>query len=249
MRSSKFLFFLACLAPPTASLGSSALDTLNRFSPYVVTLSVGPAFAGNGKTQTVYVSPFINKTYAANNKTNVLFDGELFLGIERVIYPNVQGELGIAVAATNHAQLSGNIWDFGNAQFNNSNYTYQVQHTHIAAKGKLIGDVGYTIRPYVSGSLEVGFNQAYDFVTAPTTFAAVAAPNFTSTTTTAFSYTLGFGVQRAFNADWRAGIGYEFADWGKNQLGSAAGQMVGNGPFLNHFYTNGIQLGIHYYHA
>lgn len=249
MRSNKSLFLLACLALPIASLAKPAMDTFNRFSPYVMTLSVGPTFAGNGETQTFYVSPFINKTYAANKRTNTLFDGELFLGIERALHHNLQSELGIAVAATNNAELSGDIWDFGSAQFNNSSYTYQVQHTHIAAKGKLIGDVGYTIKPYISGSLGVGFNQAYNFLITPTIFAAIAAPGFPSTTTTAFTYTLGFGVQRALNAHWRAGIGYEFADWGKNQLGPAAGQTVGSGPLLNHFYTNGIQLSIHYYHA
>jgi hypothetical protein len=56
-------------------------------------------------------------------------------------------------------------------------------------------------------------------------------------------------VSTLINAHWRAGIGYEFADWGKNQLGAAPGQALGNGILLNHFYTNGIQLIIHYYHV
>lgn len=253
MTFNKSLFLLAGLASPLAGLAQPTdtilADTFNRFSPYVVTLSVGPTFAGGGETQTFYVTPFIKKTYTANKKTSAIFNGELFLGIERLLRSNLQGELGLAVAATSNAELSGDIWDFGNARFNNSSYTYQVQHTHIAAKGKLVADVGYAIKPYVSASLGVGFNQAYDFVITPTIFAAVAAPNFASRTTTAFTYTLGFGVQRAINEHWRAGIGYEFADWGKNQLGAAPGQTLGSGLLLNHFYTNGIQFSIHYYHA
>jgi hypothetical protein len=194
---------LAGLASPIAGIAQTAhavlADTFSRFSPYVVTLSVGPTFVNSGEMQTFYVSPFIKKTYAANKKTNAIFDGELFLGIERPLRSNLQGELGVAVAATSNAYLSGDIWDFGKARFNNSSYTYQAQHTHIAAKGKLVADVGYAIKLYVSGSLGVGFNQVYDFAITPTIFAAVAAPNFTSTTTTAFTYTLGFGVQRAIN--------------------------------------------------
>jgi opacity protein-like surface antigen len=253
MIGNKAHFLLAGLVLPIAGLAQPAhavlADTFNRVSPYVVTLSVGPTFESGGETQTIYVSPFIKKTYAANKKTNAIFDGEVFLGIERPLRSNLKGELGLAIAATSNATLSGDIWDFGNARFNNSSYTYQVQHTHIAAKGKLVADVGYAIKPYVSGSVGVGFNQAYDFAITPTIFAAVAAPNFTSTTTTAFTYTLGLGIQRTINEHWRAGVGYEFADWGKNQLGAASGQTQGRGLLLNHFYTNGIQLSLHYYHA
>ncbi len=102
------------------------------------------------------------------------------------------------------------------------------------------------LKPYVSGSLGVGFNQAYHFNITPTIFAAVPAPNFTSNTTVAFTYTLGIGLQRAINAHWKVSAGYEFADWGKSQLGTALGQTLGAGLSLNHLYTNGIQFSLSY---
>lgn len=236
-----FVSSLDCLAD---AISPSILD---GFPSYVVSLSMGPMFTGDGQSQTIYVSPFIKKTYAANKNTNVVFDGELFLGIQQQLRFHLQSELGLAVAATTPAKLSGDIWDFGDMRFNNSSYTYQVQHTHIAAKGRLIANIENNIKPYLSGSLGAGFNQAYDFVIIPMTFAAVAAPNFTSTKTTGLTYTVGLGVQRTINEHWRAGIGYEFADWGKNQLGPAAEQTLGSGLVLNQFYANGIQFSIYYY--
>lgn len=215
-------------------------------SPYIVTLSVGPIWENGGETQTFYVSPFIQKTYAANQSTQTLFDGELFLGIEKPLLFDLEGQLGLAVAATSNAKLSGDIWDDADPLFNNFNYTYNIQHTHIAAKGKLLGEFRGIFKPYVSGSLGIGFNQSRDFNIVPTIFPAIPAPNFTSNMTTAFTYTLGLGLQRAINTHWRASVGYEFADWGKSQLGMAPDQTLGGGISLNHLYTNGIQFSLSY---
>lgn len=236
---------LACLAQPTSH--NVLEDALTHLSPYIVTLSAGPTFAGNGETQTFYLVPFIKKTYAANKKTNVFFDGELFLGVERELTQSLQGELGLELGVTSDVNLSGDIWDFANARFNNSSYSYKIQHTHLAAKGKVLWDIGSAYKPCVHGSLGVGFNQAYDFKILPAIFAEVVPPHFTSTLKTSFTYTLGFGVQRAIKEHWTAGVGYEFADWGKSQLGQAAGQTLSKGIALNHFYTNAIQLTISYH--
>ena len=114
-------------------------------------------------------------------------------------------------------------------------------------KGKLLGEMGHVFKPYVSGSLGVGFNQAYHFNITSTNFAAIPAPNFTSNMTTAFTYTLGLGLQRTINTHWKVSAGYEFADWGKNQLGKAPGQTLGGGLSLNHLYTNALQVSLSYY--
>lgn len=77
-------------------------------------------------------------------------------------------------------------------------------------------------------------------------FEALPNPNFADHTKTAFTYTLGVGVQKAFNDHWQVGIGYEFADWGKSKLGRASGQTMNSGLALNHLYTNGILFNLTY---
>ncbi|MDF1757525.1 MAG: hypothetical protein P1U74_04435, partial [Legionellaceae bacterium] len=127
----------------------------------VVTLSLGPVWESAGNTQTFYLAPNLEKTYLANHSSHALVDGEIFLGIQKPIREKLDSQIGLAVATTGNASLSGNIWDDAQAQFNNYTYNYQVRHTHVALKGKLLADRGYMVTPWVSGSLGVGFNQAH----------------------------------------------------------------------------------------
>ncbi|HHS9463875.1 TPA: outer membrane protein, partial [Legionella anisa] len=75
---------------------------------------------------------------------------------------------------------------------------------------------------------------------------ALPNPDFADHTKTAFTYTLGAGVQKALNDHWQIGAGYEFADWGKSELGRAFGQTMNSGLALNHLYTNGVLFNLTY---
>ena len=226
------------------SLPSKLLETLK--SRGVATLSLGPVWENAGNTQTFYLAPNIEKTYAANHASHALVDGEIFLGIQKPLREKLDGQIGFAVATTGNASLSGNIWDDAQSQFNNYTYDYQVRHTHVAIKGKLLADRGYIVTPWVSGSLGVGFNQAHDYSNTPTISQAVMMPDFASNTTTAFTYTVGAGVERHLNPHWQAGMGYEFADWGKSQLSRSSGQTLNSGLSLSHLYTNGLLFNLTY---
>ncbi|HHX3357169.1 TPA: outer membrane protein, partial [Legionella anisa] len=92
----------------------------------------------------------------------------------------------------------------------------------------------------------VGFNRAHDFTNTPLIFEALPNPDFADHTKTAFTYTLGAGVQKALNDHWQIGAGYEFADWGKSELGRAFGQTMNSGLALNHLYTNGVLFNLTY---
>ncbi|NCT56406.1 MAG: porin family protein [Legionella sp.] len=209
-------------------------------------MSVGPVWESAGKTQTFYLAPNIEKTYSANTSSHALVDGELFLGIQKSLREKLDGQIGLAVATTGNALLSGHVWDDADSQFNNYQYNYKIIHTHVAVKGKLLSDRGYPVTPWITGSLGVGFNQAHSFSNTPTISEAAVMPNFASNTTTAVTYTVGAGFQRDLNQHWQAGIGYEFADWGKSQLNRASGQTMHTGLSLNHLHTNGFLLNLTY---
>ena len=226
------------------SLPSQLLEIFK--SSGVATLSLGPVWESNGDTQTLYLAPNIEKTYAGNHTSHALLDGEIFLGIQKPLRENLEGQIGLAVATTDNASLSGNIWDDADPLFNNYTYSYRVRHTHVAIKGKLLADRGYVVTPWVSGSLGVGFNQAHGFSNTPTISQAAVMPNFASNTTTAFTYTLGAGLERHLNQHWQVGLGYEFADWGRSQLNRASGQTLNNGLSLSHLYTNGFLFNLTY---
>ena len=156
------------------------------------------------------------------------------------------GQIGLAFVAADNATLRGNIWDDANPVFDNYTYQYKVKHEHIAVKGKLLGDWGWFVMPWISGSIGIGFNRAYDFTNTPTIFQAVPNANFTGNTMDVFTYTLGIGLQRALTKNWQLGLSYEFADWGKSQLSAAPGQTIGSGLKLSHLYTSGLLFNITY---
>lgn len=210
----------------------------------LVTLSLGPAWSTPGETQTLYLQPALPETFVANSTTEILGEGEIFLGLHHRLTSHLQAQLGLAGAATTALSLHGDVWQDADPDLNNLSYGYKISHSHIALKGKLLTDISQLVQPYVSGSLGVGFNHAYHFISTSKLFEVLPEPPFTPQTSTAFTYTLGVGLQRELSTQWSVGVGYEFADWGKTSLGAAATQLSDGGLSLNHIYTNQLQFSL-----
>jgi opacity protein-like surface antigen len=237
-------------SPRTSSTHESDTHTTlaSASSPWakVITLSGGPAWSKNNTSQTFYLQPDIEKTYAAKSTTSTIGTGELFLGLQRPINHRVEGQLGIALAGGGNVNFNGNVWEDADPNFNNYTYAYRLNHMHVALKGKLIGVTETSIRPYVSASLGAGFNHAYKFSINPKIFPEVPAPAFGNNTESAFTYTLGLGIQKIIDTHWQAGVGYEFADWGQYRLARAPGQTLNGGLSLNHLYINELLFNVTY---
>lgn len=249
------IYFLnLCLLSSSGFAASSALidnTTKNEFNrpdkTTVFTLSMGPAWSDAQTTQTFLLQPDLKKTYTSTNGSTTLIDGEVFAGIQKTLHPKIDGQIGLAVAGASNSNLSGNVWEDGNPNFNNYVYKYSVNHAHVAIKGKLLGIFQERYQPYLSASVGVGFNRSSNFSLTPKIEEEIPAPLFQANTTTAFTYTVGVGVQTAINDRWKVGVGYEFADWGQSHLAAAIGQTIGNGPSLSHLYTNELQFSLSYF--
>lgn len=213
---------------------------------WVSSLSEGLLWERAGKTQSFDLTPEIAKTYAAHQSTHVLANTEFFVGMQKILSKTIQAQLGLTIAATSNASLSGLIWDDEIPQFANHSYGYKIQHTHVAIKDKLLINKGYWLTPWISGSLGIGFNSAHSYQNTPLIYEAIVNPNFASYTQVAFTYTIGVGLQKALNQHWQVGMGYEFTDWGQSRLGRAAEQTLNKGLVLNHLYTNGILFNLTY---
>ncbi len=246
----KYRLFLSITAVgvlgSTAFAGTMGLVIPSKDWTRVASIAAGPVWARDCETQTFYLAPEIEKTYASRKSTNALASGELFVGLQKSLTSQWLGQLGLAAATTGNAKLQGVIWDDADPEFNNHSYQYKIRNTHVAVKGKLLLDKGYWLTPWVSASLGVGFNRAHDFTNTPLIFEALPNPNFTNHTKTAFTYTLGAGVQKSISEHWQLGVGYEFADWGKSELGRAHAQTMNSGLALNHLTTNGVLFNLTY---
>jgi len=209
-----------------------------------ISLSAGPAWSAPGTTQTLYLQADLPQTFVANTATQVFGDSELFVNAQHQLMSHVQAQWGIALAGTSYIPLTGDIWQDAEPDFNNLSYYYKIKHTHVAAKGKLLVDAYSWVYPYLSGSVAVGFNRASQYTNTAHVYEVVAPPAFASHTTTAFTYTVGAGLQRELDHHWSIGLGYEFSDWGKTTLAAATGQLSDQGLNLNHVYTNQLQFSI-----
>jgi opacity protein-like surface antigen len=223
------------------------VDLHTLLSQYVISLSGFQSWQSTNTKQTINLTPQITKAYVSNPSTQALGTGELFVGVYQPINKTFEWQLGLALGVTGDTRINGNIWDDDDSHFNNYSYSYMVRTTHIDVKGKILADIGMALIPWVSGGLGFGFNQAHNFTSNPSIFQAVPTPNFSSNTTVAWNYSIGVGVQLPFTDNWEVGVGYEFANLGKSQLGKAPGQtMSGSGPVLNQLYTSSVLLNLSY---
>lgn len=214
---------------------------------WVAEISGAAVWEKAGRTQTIEMAPDIQKTYVAHKDTDVLAEGEVFLGLQKRFNSQILLQLGLAGALTGNARLQGIIWDDADPAFDNYTYQYKVRHGRVAVKTKILAsNQGFGFMPWISGSVGIGFNQAHNFTNTPTIFEAIETSNFTSHTKTSLSYTVACGIQKAIRPHIQLGIGYEFADWGKSQLGRAEGQTLNQGLALNHLTTNGVIVNLAY---
>lgn len=217
----------------------------------IITVSAGPAWAAPGQDQYLYPPnttpyPVLIDHFQYNSNMGVLASGEIFFGLQHLIRPWLIGELGIGLAGASDAKAIGVI-DVNGAPSANS-FAYKVDHGRVELKGKLIDNCYALAQPYISGGFGAGFNNSHAYVP-DTVNALLYPPNwFPSNTNIAFSYTLGLGVQTKLNSHWQVGIGYEFADWGKNFLEAdpIALPTLFYGPGLTHLYTHELLFSLSY---
>ncbi|WP_347400067.1 hypothetical protein [Legionella sp. W10-070] len=96
---------------------------------WVGSIAAGPVWTRGGATQTLFLVPEIEKTYAVRKSTNALASGELFLGMQKSWPPQWVGQLGLVVATTGNATFQGMIWDDGDPQFDNYRSIQNTKHS------------------------------------------------------------------------------------------------------------------------
>ncbi|MCH9689290.1 MAG: porin family protein [Gammaproteobacteria bacterium] len=214
--------------------------------PYLIGLSAGPSRGSGDKTQTLYLQPDIQKSYVAEKNNQAFTTAELFLA-KQFKQNKLLEQFGFVFAGAGNAILSGDIWELANPNFNNFEYQYKLNHAYIALKGRVLPiNFSTLISPYLSASLGVAFNRAYQFKNTPKITEEVPLPNFKNKTKTSVSYTVGAGIEKTLTSQFKAAIGYEIADWGSTQLAPATGQTLNQGLSLKHFYAQQLQFSLFY---
>lgn len=242
MKKALCLIPLFCLGSENVVAGT--MGAVQESSNYFLTISAGPAWTSNHKSQIINLEPDLIKAYVAQKKDSTIGSGELFVGWQSVFNQYFSYQIGPAFSLSSSADLAGSIWDEADPIFDNFFYRYRINHKHLTAKAKLLAAEIFMVQPYISGSLGVGFNRSYDFSSSSKTLEQLPFPGFISRNRTSFSYTVGLGVEKAIGSHLSGGIGYEFADWGKSNLARTPLQTIGTGLRLNHLYTHQLQFSL-----
>ena len=185
--------------------------------------SVGSqSYTGTDDTQFIYNAPHANNTWVAG----------IFLGGEfstSKLPPPLFLQAGLEYNYFGSQSLRG-AHTVGIEPQTSTAYTYRhkLQSQQLLASAKILTTIQKIFHPYLSAGLGAAFNQEKGFSASTDETGSInMTPTFDSNCQTAFSYSLGAGVDATLNQHIRLGFGYRFTSLGKASLG-AGGISINN---------------------
>ncbi|MCX7118259.1 MAG: outer membrane beta-barrel protein [Legionellales bacterium] len=220
--------YLACsligclLSAPLATAGElGPLTPPARFRP-VVTLTGGAAWINTTQSQTFSGTDGELFAYHRNNSNHTTGLVGAFLGIEHPLQnPNFLVQAGLEYTYFGGANVGG-LNSVG-IEPNTSTlyqYNYHIQTQQALVVAKLLTTMHDVFHPYVSVGLGGAFHQASSFATSSTETGSLnLTPNYENRSQSAFSYSVGLGLDTNISERVRLGFGYRFSGFGEASLG------------------------------
>ncbi|WP_258956744.1 outer membrane protein [Legionella sainthelensi] len=218
----------------TAGTMGPISSEVQGFHP-VISVFGGPAwFDVSTKTRTFLGSD--DDKFIYHNKNNNQANGfvGVFLGGEfQLPYKKLFLQGGVEYDYLGNSRVKGsNSVGIEPQTYSYYDYSWNVQTQQVLAVAKLLTTTELnlgTVRqffPYFSVGLGAAFNNANDFRTRIEELGVNVPPIFRNHSQSAFSYTLGVGVDTPINQQIRLGLGYRFSDFGAASL--TKGEVVLN---------------------
>lgn len=234
----------ACFVFTVCKTHAFPLDYLGLSN--VATLRFGFGWPSSPKSQTINLESDLQNTYTESSQNNTLFNTDLFFGYQRPFNSIVTWQLGVDWGLSDTLNRNGQVWQDADPSMNNFLYHYAIDHSSLGVRGVLLFGSTYSkLKFYMDGMVGAAFNSAYSFTMSPTLSEAVTPPAFVDNTTTDFTYAIGLGVQQLLNKHYSVGIGYQYADWGKAELGAAPGQALNQG-ITQTIHNNSVLMNLSY---
>jgi len=221
----------------------------NFFKHRIFTVSGGPGFINPGNTQDIYLSPDYDNGYIHQSNKHPIGFGEIYFSLQRDIHPKIANQFGIAFSGAWMAKVNGQVWQYNDPLFYNYVYSYNVSSLRLALRDKMIFDNGFasqSIRPYITGSVGIAWNNSYSFIQSPLLTDIPVTPAFANRSQNAFTYSAGAGLQTQAWNHLVFAVGYEFFDWGRSSLAAAPGQTLNSAPSMTHLCMNTLLFSISY---
>ncbi|MBV8801442.1 MAG: outer membrane beta-barrel protein [Gammaproteobacteria bacterium] len=172
-------------------------------------------------TNIIFIPPFFNTYVPANNDDLDLFGG-IFLGAETTVNLNWSWQYGISYYQASPFEMQGTINQFGNPEFANLTYTYEIQSRRAFLETKVLYSILKLAHPYLNLAIGEAFNKACNYKEYPVTSDAVPmADPFENKISHQLTYFIGLGMDFDMNQHMRLGVGYRYVNLGKAELGDS----------------------------
>lgn len=215
------IFSLFYFSPIIAACCSSYVKC-----PHIIaSVGAGAGYSANvGARQTF---PTLNRItdqrfeYVPKDKNQTVGVFNLFLGGEWPMTPFFDLQSGLSYYKLSTFSPQGTLTQTtgGAAPFDTFNYSYHVKTQQVLFESKVLYSYK-CFHPYILAGLGVAFSRVNDFNANVPSFIP-ASRVYSNKMTTAFTYTVGVGLDYDIMRYVRIGVGYRFSDLGKSALGSA----------------------------
>lgn len=219
----------------------------------VISLGAGAAFTDNLGSNNYF--PVVNPDtdsfyYYQPNQSSTgagLFD--VFLGGEFTLTNEIAVQAGLGYDVATSYNVNGRLTQGADAPSENVySYHYQVFNQQLQAEGKLMYKFREIYHPYALLGLGAAFNSSYGFTTSVPPFLTLTR-DFKNHLETAFTYTVGLGIDVDVAENIRLGLGYRFADLCNVNLGHSTVNTTSVAGSINqsHLYLNQVLAQVTYH--
>lgn len=219
--------------------GSFLVNQALNTGQFFISLGAGLANTSDfGESQNFSTTPGSGDFYSYSpdhgNQTRGLHD--IFIGKEWSLRSPWDLQVGMdfnqIAVLTNSGVFTQGVDALSAQQYS---YRYSLLTRQLLAETKLLYQFKNRYHLYALLGLGCAFNKAYNYTTSVQPFTAFTRA-YNDNTQTSFSFSLGLGVDIDLFPQWRAGLGYRFADLGKVSLGPASINTIGVSGTLNQYH-------------
>jgi hypothetical protein len=147
------------------------------------------------------------------------------LGVEIPVWkPGNRWQTGVSYYGTGDFHVEGIVDRQSNISLGETDYKYKVRNTRVLWENRWLTAMNNWFDLYFLVGIGWSQNKASDYK--ETLVYEFAIPNepFEDKTKNSFTYSLGFGMEAALTDHIRAGIGYQYSDLGRVELGHSPSQ-------------------------
>jgi opacity protein-like surface antigen len=157
-------------------------------------------------------------------------------------------EIGISYHSITQMHVNGTLEQGISPPYYSAGYQYSVKTSQLLAEAKLIREWRDVLYPYLMGGIGVGMNAAQNYSTSIPDFLTIT-PIYANRSNTAFSYTVGLGIDYFVAKPLSLGLGYRFSDLGSVGLGNGAVRYTAvTSPLKqSHVYLNTLLIEANYF--